>query len=122
MAVRLSVLVLIFLVSTNAFAVLVDATQMDQQLGTDPGTCDPQSLVEAEKSAEQVDPGAAGDTLFSTYINVADTFASLLGGLSPAAAMWNCVGVPSELTTFMFAGLPILGAVDLIAFIRGFNL
>lgn len=119
MAYKISMWIVIFLVSFNAGAGLLIASGAADYVGVSPQVCAPDSVENADDRAQNVDTGTGGgSTLFGFYNALADPLEGLFDAIFPGAAMLKCTGIPTYVVNFSFAGLALVPGFDLILFLR----
>lgn len=120
---RLSILLLIFLVLFNGFGGLLQTYDIDDHVGINAETGDAKELDEATDSAQDISTGeSTGQTLLGYYNNLINTFKDMILGLQPGVQMLVNVappGIVESLIIWLAGILPILIAVDLLYFGRG---
>lgn len=120
---RLSIILLIFLVLFNAWGGLLQAYDIDDQLGINAETGDTEALDSATESAGSVTTGEpTGQTLLGYYNNLINTLRGLLLGLQPGVQLLvNAVpsGIAESIILWAFGALPIIIVVDVLYFARG---
>lgn len=120
---RLSLMLLIFLVLFNAFGAVLQDYGVDDDLGINAGTGEAEELTNATSDAESVTTGeTTGQTLLGYYNNLLNTLKQMLLGLQPGVQLLvNVVpsGIAEALIIWVANILPILIAVDILYFARG---
>jgi hypothetical protein len=120
---RLSIALLIFLVLFNAWGGLLQAYDVDDQLGISAETGNAPALEDAQASAGEVTTGEpTGQTLLGYYNNLINTLQGVLLGLQPGVQLLVNV-VPSriaeDIIIWAFGALPFIIVVDVLYFARG---
>lgn len=116
---RISIWIVIFLLSFNSGAALLDATGAADYLGITTEIGDSEAIEEA-KDTQSVQTGTGtGSTLFGTYNRMASGLNTFFNAIMPGAEMMKNAGVDSDLVNFGFGILSIIPVIDLIRFIRG---
>lgn len=119
MAYKISMWIVIFLVSFNAGAGLLIASGSADYIGVSPDVCTPESVAQAGETTQNVDTGTGGgSTLFGFYNALADPLETAFDAIFPGAAMLKCAGIPQYIVNFAFAGLALVPGFDLILFLR----
>lgn len=120
---RLSIILLIFLVLFNGWAGLMQQYDVDDHLGISAETGNAEELDRATTSAGNVTTGEpAGQTLLGYYNNMMNTLTGIITGLQPGVQLLvNIIpsGIGEDIVVWAFTILPILGAVDMLYFGRG---
>jgi hypothetical protein len=107
--------VLVFLLFLNAAAAVLVSSGVAADWGVQPNPGGDEELSSANQTAASFEPsGGAFQTLFSMYTSVTDTFSNVIGVATAGPRMFANLGVPGWLTTFLFAPLYILVAIDLV--------
>jgi len=119
MAYKISMWIVIFLVSFNAGAGLLIGSGAADYIGVSPEVCTPDSVSNAAETSQNVDTGTGGgSTLFGFYNALADPLESIFDAIFPGAAMMKCAGIPKYIVNYGFAGLALVPGFDLILFLR----
>lgn len=121
---RLSVLILVFLLLVNGWASLLQAYDIDDHLGINAETGDPQELQEAQETANNVTANSGGITGSTAGIitTVTTGIGSLVKGVNPAAQMLSNIappGIAQDVILWLFGVTNIIVAVDIVNFARG---
>lgn len=117
---KVSVYIVIALLSMNAAAVMLSSTGVADDLGLQPSTDKPSELEDAERKGEDFDAGSGiGSTLFGLWATLAGVLESIFFAINPAAEMLVRYGVPMFYVSFVFATGELWGVFDLISFLRG---
>lgn len=123
---RISFILLIFLVLVNGWGGLMQTYDIDDQLGINAETGGGEELEQAQNAARDIQTGEAiGGTLLGFYNALLNTVQGIVFGLQPGAQMLaNIVppGPAEDVITWAFAVLPIITAADLLAYARGVDL
>lgn len=116
---KISMWIVVFLLFFNAGAVLMNASGTSDYLGVSPQTCTPDSLANADNTAQDFSTGGGGgSTLFGFYNQIAGMLETLFNSIFPGAAMLKCAGLPNYIVTFLFSGLAVIPGIDLAIFLR----
>jgi hypothetical protein len=121
---RLSVLLLIFLLLLNGWAGLLQEYGVDDHLGITAETGDPQALENASSKADELSGGSGGITNSITGIitSFGNSLSVIIKGVNPAAQMLSNIappGIAQSLIVWFFGITNIIVAIDLINFFRG---
>jgi len=124
---RISVILLIFFVLLNGWGALLQHYHMDDYLGINAETGNPQELTQAVSTAKgNIKTGQTfGQTLLGFYNNLMNTVEGLVAGLGPGVQMLVNLaprGIVEDIVVWVFAFLPIVIAVDILAYARGVDL
>jgi len=123
---RISFILLIFLVLFNGWGGVMQAYDIDDQLGINAETGNAQELQEAQSAARDIQTGEAiGGTLLGYYNALLNTVQGIVFGLQPGVQMLANImppGAGQDLLTWVFAVLPIIVAADILAYARGVDL
>lgn len=120
---RISTIIVLFVVFTNAGAFMMQTTGATDVLGINTETGADAEVQEAKNAADSVDTGNAnGGTLFAMYNSLLNTVEAIFTAISPAAQILTNIGVPTWFTAYLFSGMTIVTAVDVISWLRGSNL
>lgn len=123
---RVSIYLLIFLILFNGWAGLLQQYDIDDQLGINAETGDPQELDEAKSAADNIQTGQSiGGTLLGYYNALLNTVEGMVTGLQPGVQMLVNISPPGPAEdVIVWAGtiIPIIVATDLIAVARGVDL
>lgn len=116
---KASVYIVLFLISVNAGAVMLEKTGVAADLGVDMSTDKAAELETAEAQADQYGAGSgAGSTLFGLYASLAGVLETVFNGVMPAAAIMKRAGVDKLYVHFAFAFLAMVPVFDTISFLR----
>jgi len=123
---RISFVLLIFLVLFNGWAGLLQDHGVDEHLGISAETGDPEELQRAQESAREFQTGGSvGGTLLGYYNSLTNAVKDIVTGIQPGVQMLvNVVSNPvgEDLIVWGFSILPFLIAADLLAYGRGVDL
>jgi hypothetical protein len=120
---RISTIIVLFVVFTNAGALMLQTTGAADVMGINAETGADDEVQEAQNAAKAVDTGnAAGGTLFAMYNSLLNTVEAIFTAISPAAQIMSNIGVPTWFTSYLFSGMTIVTAVDIISWLRGSDL
>lgn len=123
---RISLILLIFLILFNGWGVLLQHYHIDDQIGINANTGDAGALNSAVNSSQQVKTGnAIGQTLLGYYNSLLTTLKGMVLGLQPGLQLLVNVtppGIATDMVIWAFGVLPIIIAVDLLSFLRGIDL
>jgi hypothetical protein len=120
---RVSIYLVLFLISFNAGAVMLSTTGVDDAVGIGAQGVDSGETQHIEEAANEtsVGTGTGPFTGVEMYAVLGKTLAAILA-IQPAMDMLLQVGVPLYLIGFANAIIAIIVGIDIISFIRGFNL
>jgi hypothetical protein len=119
MAYKLSVYVVLFLLFFNGSAILLDASGTTEHLGIETSTDNGDEVVAASEDARTFEVGGGlGQTLFGLYAALGGVLEGLFNAVNPGAAMLKSTFVPDYLVNFVFLGLHLLPAIDIVKFLR----
>lgn len=116
---KASVYIVLFFISFNAGAVMLNTTGVAGDLGLSPTTDRPEELQTAEN--QQNEFGASqgkGGTLFGLRVGLGQAINKVFNAVLPGAAMIKRAGAPDFFVNFAFAILAIVPGLELIAFLR----
>jgi hypothetical protein len=120
---RLSIALLVFFILFNAWGGLMQQYHVDDRLGINAETGNPQELRKATDAAGSISTGSPiGQTLLSYYNNLLNTVFGVIKGLQPGVQLLVNVlppGIAEDFVVWMAAILPIMSVVDLAYFARG---
>lgn len=123
---RISVVLVIFLILFNGWGALLQDYGVDEHLGISAETGDPEELEDAKDSARGIQTGGAiGGTLLGYYNSLLNTLEGILKGIQPGVQMLLNVmppGAASDLVVWAFSVMPIIIAADTLAYARGVDL
>lgn len=123
---RISIMLLIFLVLFNGWGALMQDYGIDDELGINAETGDASELAEATQSAESIQTGQpTGSTLLGFYNSLLGTVEGMVTGLQPGVQLLVNVippGIGEDIVIWAAAILPIIIAVDILAYARGVDL
>lgn len=116
---KASVYIVIFLISTNAGAAMLQSQGITDDLGV--GVCVSQAdeLDRAQDQADEYGAGSGvGDTLFGLYASLAGVLETVFNAVMPAGAMLKCNGAPDFIINFGFTVLAMIPMFNVISFLR----
>lgn len=120
---RISVILLIALLLFNSWGGLMQKYELDDHLGINAETGNPEELQQAQDRAEKVRTGdTIGGTLLGYYNALLNTLKGILVGLQPGVQMLVNIAPPGPAEDFIiwvFSVLEIVVAVDLISIAFG---
>jgi hypothetical protein len=123
---RLSVILLVFLLLLNGWAGLLQQYDIDDHLGINAETGDPEELQDAKDAAGSVQTGdAIGGTLLGYYNALLSTVGGMFLGIQPGVQILVNIappGVAEDFITWMGVIVPIVIVVDVLAYARGVSL
>lgn len=123
---RISIILLIFLILFNGWGALMQEYDIDDELGINAETGDAQELESAKDSAGSIQTGQPlSGTLLGFYNSLLSTVEGMVTGLQPGMQLLVNVSPPGIAEDIIIWGggtLPILIAVDLLAYARGVDL
>lgn len=119
MAYRLSIWIVLFLISFNAGAVMLDSAGVDDYLGISTELGDTSAIEQAQDTTDVQTGTGTGSTLFGTYNRLTTALNTFFNAIMPGAEMMKNAGVPAELVNFTFSVLVVIPVIDLIRFLRG---
>lgn len=119
MAYRLSIWIVLFLISFNAGAVFLDATDVDDYLGINTELGDTSEIETAQNTTDVQTGTGTGSTLFGTYNRLTTALNTFFNTIMPGAEMMKNAGVPPDIVNFVFSVLVVIPVIDLIRFLRG---
>lgn len=123
---RISIILLIFLLLFNGWGALLQDYDIDDHLGINAETGDPEELQTAVNNSQDIQTGEAiGGTLLGYYNALLNTLKGIVVGLQPGVQMLVAVAPPGaaeDLIIWAFSILPIVIAADFIAIARGVDL
>lgn len=123
---RVSIMLLIFLVLFNGWGGLMQEFHIDDQLGINAETGEAEELSQATSSAQSIQTGKPSDgTLLGFYNSLLSTVEGMVTGLQPGVQLLVNVlpaGFPEQFVIWAAAILPIIIAVDILAYARGVDL
>jgi len=116
---KLSIQIVLFLVFFNAGAGMIQATAVSDDLGISPETGEPDELQEAQDQADKFSAGGGlGDTLFGLISALGTALNTIVNAIFPGAAMLKNVGIPDPIVNFLFSGMTLYVAFDMMDFLR----
>jgi len=123
---RISIILLIFLLLFNGWGGLMQQYDIDDHLGINAETGDAEELQQAQSSAQDIQTGQpTGGTLLGFYNSLLTTVEGMMVGLQPGVQLLvNAVppGIAEDIIIWASAALPIIIAVDILAYARGVDL
>jgi len=123
---RLSFILLLFLVLFNGWAGMLQTYDIDDHLGISAETGDASELDQAEESAQEVQTGGAvGSTLLGFYNALLSVVRGLIVGIQPGAQLLINIlpaGPAEDMVTWAFGIVPFIIAFDFISIARGVDL
>lgn len=121
---RISIALLIFFILLNGWAAVLQDHGIDDQLGINAETGDPQELEDATQAAANTSVGTGG--VFASIVGAITAMVGnierMLKGLNPAAQMLSNLmppGIAQSMVTWLFGIIEIIIAADIINFVRG---
>lgn len=122
MAYRLSVWIVVFLLSFNGGAVMLTETGAAEYMGIGVDVGDTSELDDATDDSEFDTGTGTGQTLFGTYNQLSGFLNGIFNAIMPGAEMLkNAFPDPTFalMVNFIFSVLAIIPTIDLAKFIRG---
>lgn len=123
---RISILLIIFLLLFNGWGALLQDYGIDEQLGINAETGDADALEQAETNAGNVSTGeAVGQTLLGFYNNLLQSLKGILTAWEPGLQLLvNVVpaGIGEDIVIWAFSIMKIVIFVDFLAYARGVDL
>lgn len=123
---RLSFILLIFLLLFNGWAELLQRLGIDDHLGISAETGDPAELQQAQAAARSIQTGETiQGTLLGFYNALLNTVQGIVTGLQPGVQMLVNIlppGAAEDFVVWAFAILPIIIAGDVLAYARGVDI
>jgi len=123
---RISFILLIFLILLNGWGGLKMDYGIDEQIGINAETGDAEELEKAQNTAQDIQTGEAiGGTLLGYYNALLNTVQGIVTGLQPGVQMLVNIAPPGpaeDIIIWVFSALPIIIAADVLAYARGVNL
>lgn len=123
---RISIILIIFLVLFNGWAGLMQEYNVDDHVGITAETGNPDELDQAADKAQDIQTGGAvGGTLLGFYNSLLGTVEDIMTGIQPGVQMLVNVAPPGAAEDFIIwisAAIPFIIAVDILAYARGVNL
>lgn len=117
---RITTLVLVFLVFLNGSAGVFVQSGAAADWGVAPNPGGDQAIEEANSTSQDLQSsGGFGDTLFGLFVSVANWFSNLIGAIFAAPSMFVNLGMPAYLATFIFGPLYILATADIAYILTG---
>lgn len=116
---KASVYIVLFLISFNASAAMLDATGVADDLGLSTSPNEPEELQKAQQESKEFSPGQGGAaTLFGLYGSLAGVLETIFNAMMPGAAMLKNAGLPEFYVHFAFTLATLVPALDLVSFLR----
>lgn len=116
MSYRISVWLLLILVSTNAGHVMLDTTGTYGYMDVEPNIGDTSGIEDARSDVSNADVGSGSVT--ESFVAVASSITQVINGLLDTIFLWRPVlkslGVPSEIVDYGTATYSFIIAVDLL--------
>lgn len=123
---RISLILLIFLLLFNSWGALLQEYHIDDELGINAETGDAEELQNATESAGSIQTGQPlSGTLLGFYNSLLSTVESMVTGLQPGVQLLVNVapsGIAEDIIIWASGTLPIIIAADLLAYARGVDL
>jgi len=123
---RISVILLIFLLLLNGWGAVLQEYGIDEHMGINAETGDPEELQQAQQAANEIQTGGTiGGTLLGYYNALLRTVEGMVVGLQPGVQMLINIapsGVAERMIVWMGTILPIIIAADILAYGRGVDL
>jgi len=123
---RISIILLIFLILFNGWAGILQEYGIDDHIGISAETGDPEELESATQSAREIQTGnTIGGTLLGYYNALLKTVKGMVTGIQPGVQMLVNIAPPGPAEDIIvWAGgvIPIVIAADIIAIARGVDL
>lgn len=123
---RISIKIVIFLILFNGWSGLLQQYHVDDHLGINAETGDPEKLNNAVKESKSINTGnAIGGTLLAMYNSITGTVEAIVRATQPGADMLINIlphGPAEDLVTWMFSIAPLLAGLDILAYLRGVDL
>lgn len=123
---RISFILLIFLLLLNGWGGLMQQYDIDDQLGINAETGNAEELEQAQTAARDIQTGEAiGGTLLGYYNALLNTVQGIVSGLGPGVQMLVNIAPPGpaeDAITWAFGVLPIVIAADILAYARGVDI
>jgi len=117
---RISTVVLIFLVFLNGASGVFVQSGAAQDMGIQPNAGGDEAVKSANSTSQDLQTsGGFGQTLFALFISVGKWFGQLIGAIFAAPRMFANLGLPSYLTAFVFGPLYIISAIDIAYILTG---
>lgn len=117
---RASTVVVTFLVFLNATSILLVESGVTAALGVQTDVQMSDRVNEAVTAAENIEiAGGFLQSLFGIFNAVGSTFRIITEGVTAGPSMLQDVGVPPEITTFLWVGAGLIIGIDLIYIFSG---
>jgi len=112
--------VTIILMLLNATPALLVNSGVAEDFGVDPAVGGDQRIDYANQNMSDVEPsGGIGDTLFQLFSSVTEPVKAVVDVLFAGPKMFNNLGVPEYITTFIFAPLYLITGGTIIYVLAG---
>jgi len=112
--------VTIILMLLNATPALLVNSGVAEDFGVEPEVGGNEKIDQANQGLDTVEPsGGIGDTLFQLFSSVTEPVKAVMDVLFAGPAMFNSLGVPEWLTTFIFAPLYLITGGTIIYVLAG---
>lgn len=132
---RPSTILVVFMISVNAFAGMTIAMEIDEALGlnTELGQCNEvdvdnpregcEEYAEAEQQTQNVNTGSSlGDTLFGMYNTLARGVGSIYKTVYPGLDLMSRAGVHDRIVMYLGHVFSFVIAFDIMSYVRGWGL
>lgn len=121
---RPSTVLVIFIISINGTAIMMNSVGVDEMLGVNPEVDAPDDdLRDAEQQTQEINTGnSLGETLFGMYNTLASGVGTIFQLVTAGPDMLARAGVPSFLTNFLAGIFGFVIAFDVMSYIRGWGL
>lgn len=120
---RPSTVIVVFMVSMNAFAGIMMAQGIDSMLGLDTTVGEDSEFDQAADDADTVNTGSSlGDTLFGMYNTLANGVGAIYDVIYPGLRMMERAGVPGYLTGLLGNLFTFIIFFDVASYVRGWGL
>lgn len=123
---RISIILFIFLLLFNGWGAVLQDAGIDDHLGINAETGDAKELDESVESAREIQTGGSiGGTLLGYYNSLLSTVRGITTGLQPGVQLLvNVVppGIAEDVIVWVGSTIPIIIAVDVLAYARGVDL
>ena len=116
---RISINIAVFLILLNASSGFIMASGIAGDWGVQPSIGGDNAVENVEEKTSELNPRAGGETLLGLYSAVTRTFKSLVGIVFAGPMMFNNLGVPEFITTFVFAPMYLIVGADTIYVLSG---
>jgi len=120
---RVSIYLVMFLLFFNGGYVMLEQTGAADTMGIDPAEGNDEQFEEAKDASRNVNPGnGLGSTLFAMYNSLAGVLETIFNTIFPGAEMLKANGFPDFAINYSFGAAPIIIALDIIGYFRGYSL